>query len=56
MFIVLCRLAHSDWQNTAAFIYVIGNSNIILCKHGNILLSLTLKGNTISNFFTIYRL
>ena len=29
--------------------YVIGKSNI--CKHGNILLSLTLKENTISNMF-----
>jgi len=26
----------------------------ILCKHGNILLSLTLKENTISNIFTIH--
>ena len=26
--------------------------SLILCKHGNILLSLTLKGNTISNVFT----
>ena len=26
--------------------------SLILCKHGNILLSLTLKENTISNFFT----
>ena len=26
--------------------------SLILCKHGNILLSLTLKENTISNIFT----
>ena len=32
--------------------YVIGKSNI--CKHGNILLSLTLKENTISNMFYVY--
>ena len=28
--------------------------SLISCKHGNILLSLTLKENTISNIFTIY--
>ena len=27
---------------------------LMLCKHGNILLSLTLKENTISNIFTVY--
>jgi len=41
MFTVLCRHAHSDWQITVAFLYVIGNYSLILCKHGNILLSLT---------------
>ena len=46
---VLCRHAHSDWQSTAAFLYVKGKSNI-LCKHKNILLSLTLKETTILNF------
>ena len=29
MFTVLCRHAHSDWQSTAAFLYVIGKSNIM---------------------------
>jgi len=28
--------------------------SLILCKHGTILLSLTLKENTISNIVTIY--
>ena len=27
---------------------------VILCKHGNTLRSLTLKGNTISNSLTVY--
>ena len=49
MVIVLCRHAHSDWQSTAAFLYVKGKS-YILCKHKNILLSLTLKETTILNF------
>ena len=47
MFTVLCRHAHSDWQHTEAFLYVIGKSN--LCNQGNKLLALTLKGNTIQN-------
>ena len=34
-------------------IYMLKES-LILCKHGNLLLSLTLKENTISNIFTIY--
>ena len=54
MFIVLCRHAHSDWQSTETFLYVIGKSNI--CKHVNILLSLTLKENTISNVLQTYTL
>jgi len=29
MFTVLCRHGHSDWQSTAAFLYVIGKSNIM---------------------------
>ena len=29
MFTVLCRHAHSDWQSTEAFLYVIGKSNIM---------------------------
>ena len=49
---VLCRHAHFDWQNTEVFLYVIESH--ILCKHGNILVSLTLKENTISKSYTIY--
>jgi len=30
MFTVLCSHAHSDWQSTEAFLYVIGKSNIML--------------------------
>jgi len=30
--------------------------SLILCKHGNILVSLTLKENAISNLVTIYML
>ena len=52
MFTVLCRHAHSYWQSIEAFVYGIGKSNVT--KHGNILLSLTLKENTISNSFAIY--
>jgi len=29
MFTVLCRHAQSDWQNTKAFLYVKGKSNIM---------------------------
>jgi len=29
MFTVLCRHAHSEWQYTEAFLYVIGMSNIM---------------------------
>jgi len=29
MFTVLCRHAHSDWQSTEAFIYVLGKSNFM---------------------------
>ena len=43
MFTVLCRHTHSDWQNTEAFLYVIGKSNIILNKNET----------TISNILTI---
>ena len=50
MFTVLCRHAHSYCQSIEAFVYGIGKSNVT--KHGNILLSLTLKENTISNINT----
>ena len=42
-----------ECSNAEAFLYVIEKSNITctVCKHGNILLSLALKQNTISNFF-----
>jgi len=50
MFTVLCRHAHSDCQALNHF-YMLYES-LILCKHGNIVFSLTLKENTIS-FFTI---
>ena len=46
MFTVLCT------QNTEAYVYVIGS--LILCKH--ILLSLTLKENTIWNIFYYIRI
>ena len=36
MLTILCRHAHSDWQSTAAFLYVIGKS--VVCKQGTILL------------------
>ena len=29
MFTDLCRQAHSNWQITEAFVYVIGKSNIM---------------------------
>ena len=29
MFTALCKHAHSDWQSTEVFLYVIGKSNII---------------------------
>ena len=32
MFTVLCRHAHSDWQSTAAFLYVTGIRNIMLTR------------------------
>jgi len=30
MFTVSCRHAHYDWQSTDAYLYVIGQSNIML--------------------------
>jgi len=51
MFTVLYRHEQSDWQSTDAFLYVIEKP-----KHGNILLSLTLKETTLLNIFTIYTL
>jgi len=54
MLTVLCRHAHFDWQSTVAFVMLL--ESLMLCKHGYILLYLTLKENTISNLFIIYLL
>ena len=48
MFTVLCRHVHSDWQSTAAFLYVIG---IILCKYD---IFLAFEGKHNFKPFTIY--
>ena len=52
MFTVLCRHAILI-EKALKYFYMLQESHI-LCKHGNILLFLTLKENTISNIFTIY--
>ena len=49
MFTVLCRNAHSDWQSTVAFFML--QESLILCKHGNISLSLSFKENTFQPFY-----
>ena len=55
MFTVLCRHAHSDWQSTAAFLYVIGKYiTNVLWTHENVLLFLIFKKNIILNFVTIH--
>ena len=51
--IVLCRHAHSDWQHIEAFLYVIC---YVLCKHGNLLLSLTLKHNFKLVYYNIVKI
>ena len=50
MFTVLCRHAHSVWQITEAFLYVIEKSDIMY-TWTLILLFLTFKENTISKLF-----
>ena len=45
MFTVLCKHAHSDWQSTEAFLYVIGKSNIILKGKYIIVLNIKEKHN-----------
>jgi len=40
-------------EKALKYFYMLQES-LILCKHGNILLSLTIKKNTILNIFTIH--
>jgi len=53
MFTVLCRHAHSDWQSTEAFLYVIGKSNIMLTWKYIIVLDIKGKHN-FQLFYYIY--
>ena len=50
MFTVLCRYAHSDWQSTEAFLYVIGKSNIM--STWKYFIVIDIKGKRNFNFFT----
>ena len=52
MFTVLYGHAHSDWQRTEAFLYVIGKKNIMLTWKYTIVLNT--KGNDNFKHFLLY--
>jgi len=52
MFTVLCRHAHSDWQNIAAFQFVIGK--VYFDVNLKYIIVLDIKGKHNFQLFTIY--